>query len=51
MKNRYLHALRGKKEFNTDIITEDDEDWFHKYRDYIYLQIWFSNFYFILLLK
>lgn len=26
MKNRYSHALRGKKEFNTDIITEDDED-------------------------
>ena len=26
MRNRYSHALRGKKEFNTDIITEDDED-------------------------
>ena len=26
MKNRYMHALRGKKEFNTDIITEDDDD-------------------------
>ena len=26
MKNRYMHALRGKKEFNTDIINEDDED-------------------------
>ena len=26
MRNRYSKALRGKKEFNTDIITEDDED-------------------------
>lgn len=26
MKNRYSRALRGKKEFNNDIITEDDED-------------------------
>ena len=26
MRNRYSRALRGKKEFNTDIITEDDED-------------------------
>ena len=26
MKNRKMHALRGKKEFNTDIINEDDED-------------------------
>ena len=26
MRNRYSRALRGKKEFNTDIITEDDDD-------------------------
>ena len=26
MRNRYARALRGKKEFNTDIITEDDDD-------------------------
>ena len=26
MRNRYSKALRGKKEFNTDIITEDDDD-------------------------
>ena len=26
MRNRYAKALRGKKEFNTDIINEDDED-------------------------
>ena len=25
MRNRYSRALRGKKEFNTDIINEDDD--------------------------